>query len=249
MESPAISLKAEQIFHLGGFPVTNTLLLGVLVAATLIIGAILLKRRLALVPRGAQNVFEFLIEGVLGLMDAALGDRRKSEKYLPLVGTIFLFVLCSNWFGLIPGVGSFIVKEGAEHVPLLRSPGSDLNFTLALAIIAVVAINLFGIIAIGFAAHAKKFFNFSGPIEFFIGILEFISEIARMVSFSFRLFGNVLAGEVLLTIIAFLVPYVAPVPFLMLELFVGFIQALIFGMLALVFVAIAITEHGAEATH
>ncbi len=246
-EAPAISLKAETIFHLGQFPVTNALLLGVTVAGVLSLAAILMRRRLALVPGGMQNVGEFLLEGILGFMDQALGDRRKSEKYLPLVGTIFFFVLCANWFGILPGIGSFVVREGAEHVPLLRSPGSDLNFTLALAVIAVLAINMLGIAAIGVVRHAKKFFNFRGPVMFFVGILELVSEIARMVSFSFRLFGNVLAGEVLLTIIAFLVPYVAPVPFLMLEVFVGFIQAFIFGMLSLVFIAMATTEH--ETSH
>jgi F-type H+-transporting ATPase subunit a len=175
-------------------------------------------------------------------MESVLGSRRHAEKYLPLVATIFLFILFSNWLGLLPGVGSFIIHEDGGRVPLLRSPASDLNFTLALAITAVLAVNVLGVAALGAAKHGKKFFNFSNPIAFFVGILELISEFARMISFSFRLFGNVFAGEVLLVIMAFLVPYLIPLPFLFLELFVGFIQAFIFAMLTLVFTAAAVAE-------
>ena len=187
-----------------------------------------------------------MIEGGLGLMDSVLGDRRSSEKYLPLVFTVFLFVLFSNWFGLLPGVGSIMVHTADGSVPLLRSPASDLNFTLALALIAITFVNILGIAAIGLAGRLSVFFNFKGPIDFFIGILELVSEFAKIISFSFRLFGNVFAGEVLLAIMAFLVPYLVPLPFMFLEVFVGFIQAFIFAMLTLVFVAMAVVSHGGE---
>ena len=245
----AISLRAEEIFKIGNFPVTNALLMSAFVFILLSVGAILFKRKIALIPGKLQSVFELLLEQVLGLMDSVLGSREKSERYLPLVATIFLFVLCSNWLGLLPGVGSIVVHTAEGTTPLLRSAAADLNFTLALAVLAVVGVNLFGILALGFWKHAGKFFNFSSPINFFVGILELVSEFAKMVSFSFRLFGNVFAGEVLLTIVAFLVPYVVPLPFLFLELFVGFIQAFVFAMLALVFVAIATTDHAAEGHH
>jgi F-type H+-transporting ATPase subunit a len=153
--------------------------------------------------------------------------------------------LCSNWLGLFPGVSSIVVHEGGESVPLLRSPASDLNFTLALALIAVTFANAFGVAAVGLKARLSVFFNFKGPIDFFVGILELVSEFAKIISFSFRLFGNIFAGEVLLAIMAFLVPYLAPLPFMFLEIFVGFIQAFIFGMLTLVFVAIAVS-HGED---
>lgn len=243
---PQISLRAEEIFHIGGLPVTNATLLSTLVVLLLIGLALVLRRQMALVPRGVQNVFEAFIDGALGLMDSVLGDRKTSEKYLPLVLTIFLFVLCSNWLGLLPGVGSFVVRNGEEAVPLLRSPASDLNFTLSLALIAVTLVNVLGAAAITLKGRLSVFFNFKGPIDFFIGILELVSEFAKVISFSFRLFGNVFAGEVLLTIMAFLVPYVVPLPFMFLEIFVGFIQAFIFGMLTLVFVAMAIVSHGGE---
>jgi F-type H+-transporting ATPase subunit a len=241
---PRISLKAEEIFHIGSFPVTNSLLLATLVFLGLAGTAIAFgKRTFKMIPGALQNLGEIFLEELLALMDTVFGEREKSERYLPIVSTIFLFVVFSNWIGLFPGVGSFVVHGVHETVPLLRAPAADLNFTLALAVITVIAVNILGAFAIGVGAHAGKFFNFKNPVLFFIGILELVSEGARMISFSFRLFGNVFAGEVLLTIIGFLLPYVAPLPFLFLEIFVGFIQALIFAMLSIVFISIATTAH------
>ena len=245
MNTIHISLAAEEIFHIGGFAVTNSLLLSTLTLLLLSGVAFFSRGKLALIPGKIQNLAEYITEALLGLMDSVLGERRLSEKYFPLVATIFIFIRSANWLGLLPGIGS-IVGRGHETAPLLRSPASDLNFTLALALIAVFGVNLFGVLAIGFISHMKKFIDFRNPITFFIGILEFISEIAKIISFSFRLFGNVFAGEVLLTIIAFLVPYIIPLPFLFLEIFVGFIQAFVFAMLSLVFIAMATAEHPAE---
>ncbi len=156
-------------------------------------------------------------------------------------------IVLSNWAGILPGVGSIGFREttssGTFITPFLRSPASDLNFTLALAIISVISINIFGIAARGLGKHVTRFFDFSSPIKFFVGILEFIGEGAKLISLAFRLFGNVFAGEVLLIIVGFLAPYIAPVPFLMLELFVGAIQALIFATLTMVFISIATEEH------
>ena len=240
-----ISLKAEQLFHIGNFGITNSLLLSFLVSLLLIVFAIIFRNRIKLVPGKVQGIVEMGVEGLLGLMQSVLGTREAAEKYLPLIATIFIFILSSNWLGLLPGVGSFIFKEGDKAIPLLRSPAADLNFTLALAIIAVLVTNFFGGVTLGIFPQIKKYLNFSSPIKFFVGVLEFISEISRVVSFSFRLFGNVFAGEVLLIIIFFLLPYVVPVPFLLMELFVGAIQAFIFAMLTLVFLAAhtAHTEH------
>lgn len=234
----------EKIFQIGDFIVTNTLILSWIVVIFLAIVAFVLKSRLALAPKGMQNLFEWLIEQILNLTEGIFGSRRDAEKYLPIIATIFFFVLFSNWFGLLPGVGPIGIYE--EHdgqtilVPFLRSPSSDLNFTLALAIITVLSVNILGIAAIGFFKHAGKFISFKSPIAFFVGILELISEVARMVSFSFRLFGNVFAGEVMLVIAAFFLPYLLPVPLLALETFVGLIQAAVFAILASVFISIAI---------
>ena len=243
-----ISLSAEDIFHIGSFPVTNSVLLAFVAFVVLVLFAVIMRRKLAMAPGGVQNVIEAIVLGALGLMDSVLGDRRKSEKYLPVVLTVFLFVLCSNWLGLLPGVGSLTVRLVSGTVPLFRSPAADLNFTLALALLAVTFANALGIAAIGLKTRLKTFFNFTNPIAFFVGILELISEFAKIISFSFRLFGNVFAGEVLLTIMAFLLPYLAPLPFMLLEIFVGFIQAFIFGMLTLVFISMAVSgEHGEAA--
>ena len=240
-----ISLKAQQLFSIGSFNLTNGLFLSVFASLVLIIFAVIFRGKIKLIPGKVQAVVEMGIEGLLGLMESVLGTRDAAEKYLPLVATIFIFILVSNWFGILPGVGSLIFKNGNTEVPVFRSPAADLNFTLALAVIAVFMTNFFGIAILGFFSHVKKFINFSSPINFFVGILELLSEVSRIISFSFRLFGNVFAGEVLLIIIFFLLPYVAPVPFMFMEIFVGAIQAFIFAMLTLVFLAshTAKTEH------
>ncbi len=245
-----ISLRAEEIFRIGNWPITNALLLSFVSLITLILIGILIKRGLKIVPGKLQSIFELLLEQIFKLMDSVLGERKLSEKYLPLVATIFLFIMTSNWLGLFPVIGPIglnAVHEGkTSFIPLFRSPASDLNFTMGLAIIALISINLLGVFAIGFKKHFGKFFNFHKPFPVisFIGILEFLSEFVKIVSFSFRLFGNVFAGEVLLLIVGFLVPYLVPLPFLFLEVFVGFIQAFIFSMLTLVFIAMAVKHEG-----
>jgi F-type H+-transporting ATPase subunit a len=245
-----ISLAAESIGRFAGFPVTNALLTSWLVTGLLVVGALVLRRRIALVPRGAQSLVEGVVEFLLSLVDSVTGDRRQSEKVFPLIASLFLFIITLNWIGLLPGVGS--IGLHAEHgghptlVPLFRGGNADLNSTLALALIAVVATHVFGLRTLGVSGHLGKFFNFKNPILFFVGILELVSECAKIISFSFRLFGNIFAGEVLLIVVAAIVPYVAPLPFLGLELFVGFIQALVFSVLTLVFLQIAATAHGEE---
>lgn len=245
-----ISLKAEELFHLGSFPVTNALLLSFVSLIVLILFGLFIRKGLKMVPGKIQSIFEVLLEQILKLMDSVLGDRHISEKYLPLIATIFLFIMTSNWLGLFPFVGplGLNVEHGGEHafIPLFRSPAADLNFTMGLAIVALISINLLGIFAIGFKKHFGKFFNVHKPFPVisFVGILEFLSEFVKIVSFSFRLFGNVFAGEVLLLIVGFLVPYFVPLPFLFLEIFVGFIQAFIFSMLTLVFVSMATAKDG-----
>ncbi len=237
-----ISIKAQELFHIGRFAVTNTVLVSALSAATLVLPAVSFRVFFAVVPGKFQNFIEYGVESLLNVADSILHDREKTERYFPLIATVFLFILVSNWLGLVPGVGSIIFDDGHGHVPLLRAPASDLNFTIALAVVSVLATNLFGILAVGFVQHASRFFTVKSPIDFFIGILEFVSEIAKIISFAFRLFGNIFAGEVLLTIMVFLVPYAVPLPFLMLEVFVGFIQAFVFTMLTIVFISIATTE-------
>ena len=160
-------------------------------------------------------------------------------RFFPLVASIFLFVMFASWAGLLPGAET-ITWHG---VPLIRGGTADLNITLGLAIFAVISVQIYGYKALGLK-YFKKFFNLTNPINFFVGILELLSEFSRVISFAFRLFGNIFAGEVLLAVMAFLMPFLAPLPFVGLEIFVGFIQALVFATLTLVFINIAVsTEH------
>lgn len=237
-----ISLAAEKIFHLGSFPVTNSLINSLLISIFLIVFFLLVVRQRSLVPKGIYNAVEGIFEVLLNFMDTVTADRKKSIRFFPLVATLFIFIMASNWFGLFPGIGTIgFWEEHQTFVPLFRSANSDLNSTLALALISVIATQIFGIVILGFFQHLKKYIHWN-PIKLFIGMLEMLGEIAKMLSFSFRLFGNIFAGEVLLTVVAVLIPFIAPLPFYFLELFVGFIQALVFAMLTLVFLQIATTE-------
>lgn len=244
---PHIEIAAERLFSVFGFPITNTFLMSWIVFVLLVIGAYIVSRRVNLVPNGLQNLVEMIIEAFIDLMEKMIGSREHATRHVPLVATIFLFILLSNWLGVFPGIGSVGIEgqhDGTRvFTPLFRSAASDLNVTLALGIIAVAAINASGIAALGIKHHLSKFFSLKGPIEFFVGILELISEFARIISFSFRLFGNILAGEVLIVVVSFLSPFGTPLPFMILELFVGFMQALVFAMLFMVFTSIAVARH------
>lgn len=243
-----ISFLPEHLFSLGGFPITNSLLVAWLAIAILIAFAYFSTRKMELIPKNkGQYLAEMVVGFLYDLVSGVTGDDKQTKKFFPLVATIFLFVLLSNWLGLLPGVGSmgfFEEVAGSEEkilVPLFRAGSADLNFTLGLAIISVFAIQFFGIAALGVFKYGKKFINFKSPISFVVGILELVGEVAKVISFSFRLFGNVFAGEVLLIVITFLVPYIVPLPFYFLEVVVGLIQAFIFSMLTVVFLKMAVT--------
>lgn len=240
-----VSLAAEPIAHIGHFAVTNSILTTVVITIGLLILALIFKRKVTSEKKisGLQNIIEYVVEGALGLMDSITGDRKSSKRFFPLAMTLFIFIICANWFGLLPGVGPIGIHEvidGEETlVPLFRGASADLNTTFALAIISFFSFQFFGIATIGFFKYGSKFLNVKNPIKFFLGIIESVSEVAKVLSLSFRLFGNIFAGEVLLLIVGALVPIVAPLPFFALEIFVGFIQAFIFAMLTTVFLRVA----------
>ncbi len=243
---PHISVKGEPIFHILGLTINNSLLTSIIPIVLALMIGIYYKKQINSRKKGSFfYLLHYFFKMVYGLFQPILGE--KTAIVFPLIGSLFFYILFQNWFGLLPGVGSIMIKvkeEGEEvFVPLLRSTNADLNTTLALALIAVSSIQFYGIKFLGFGQYIKKFLNFSNPINFFLGLLEIMSELSKVLSFAFRLFGNVFAGEVLLTIIAFLIPVLASFPFLMLELFVGLIQALIFSMLTTVFISIAVTHH------
>lgn len=238
-----ISFAAETLGHVGPLPITNTLLMAWITMAILCTGGLAATYRPQLVPGRFQNGVEFILESVLDFFSTVLGSRTQAEKFFPLVFTFFIFILLSNWLGILPGVGTVGIESAEHHtVHLLRSTYSDLNMTIALALISLVATHVIALKTLGVRGHLGKFISFKSPIAFFVGILETIAEFAKILSFSFRLFGNVFAGEVLLAVMMFLLPYLAPVPFLGMELFVGFVQALVFSMLTLVFIKVATSE-------
>lgn len=234
-----IEIASEQLFKVGGFVVNNSMLLAWVLVLGLVFLARSISKKMLLVPNGAQNVVELGMESWLNNLSSIFGSEKKAFKYFPFITTIFIFILFSNWSGLVPGIGAFSYKHishGEVHaIPLFRAPSSDLNFTLGLALLTIISINIMGIRASGLKIAIKRYFNFSSPVDFFIGILELIGEFAKTISLSFRLFGNIFAGEVLLVIIGFLAPYIIPLPFIALEIFTGFIQALVFATLTAVF--------------
>jgi F-type H+-transporting ATPase subunit a len=245
-EGIAIHLSAPVLGHFFGIPLTATMLTTWLTLVLLVVFAIIFKSKLALIPGKVQVAVELLIGVGYDYMSEALESRELAKKFFPLIMTIFIFILALNWIGLLPGVTSIgIFKELHGEfalVPFLYPANTDLNITIGLAIVAFVSIELAGIVALGLWKYGGKFINFSSPLNFLIGIIELFSELARLISFSFRLFGNIFAGKTLLVIAIFFVPFILPVPVLAFELFVGVIQAFIFAVLTLFFIKLAIQE-------
>ena len=239
---PHISLAAERIGELWGLPVSNALLTTWVVMVLLILISVVIKLQIRLVPTRLGCAAEMIVGGLYDFFGSILG--RQSAIAFPVVGSLFLFIISANWFGLLPGVGTIGFFHGEKFTPLFRGATADLNTTLALAIVAVVVIQFLGFKTLG-SHYTSRFINLASPINFFVGLLELVSELSKVISFGFRLFGNIFAGEVLLTVVAFLMPFVVPLPFLFLELFVGFIQALVFSMLTAVFLNVAVS-HGEE---
>ena len=258
------TLFAEPVFHIGSFTVTNALINSWVVVFLIILLSVLIRKKLKKIPGIFQNFVEVILEGALNLVDSVTGDRKKTLKFFPLTFGLFIFILLNNWLGFFPGVGSIgFIEEHAGHamfVPYFRGGTADLNTTLALAILAIVATHIFGIVVVGGWRYLNKFINLKAlfeipkkiikeptivlvnPIKFFVGIVEVVGEIAKVASLSFRLFGNIFAGEVLLMSMAAIMAFAIPIPFIFLEIIVGLVQALIFAMLTLVFLVVATTD-------
>jgi F-type H+-transporting ATPase subunit a len=258
------TLYAEPIAYVHGWPITNSLITSWAAVLIIVALSVALRASMKKVPGKLQHFFELVLEGGLNLADQVTGNRKVTEKIFPLSISIFFFVLINNWLGLLPLGGFGLVQTGAEgsvFVPFLRSGTADVNTTLMLAIVAVFGSNIFGAFAIGAWKTFNKYVNLKAlagivtkvrkeptilivaPIMFFVGILELIGEAAKVASLSFRLFGNVFAGEVLLASMSAIIAYGLPVPFMFLEIIVGVIQALIISMLVLVYFTIAAQDH------
>lgn len=248
-------LAAETIAHLGPIPITNSMLTSVLVMALLLVLAWLATRKMQLVPGRYQALWEIVVEFLLDLSEDTAG-KRVGRKVFPLIATFFIFILTANWLGLLPGVGpSIYVKvaesagHGAEeivHVPLFRAANADLNMTAAMALLSITVVQISGILVNGVKGYLKHLAT--PPL---LAPVHIVSELSHIISLAARLFGNIFGGEVLVTVMYALVPVVVPAVFLGLEVLFGFIQALIFSVLSIVYIALATAgdheEHGEQA--
>jgi F-type H+-transporting ATPase subunit a len=275
MASLHISFTPEGVGEIGNIPITNSVITAVLATILILLTVFFVSYKVRSNKISTTKVIaEMFYEGLFGMVESIMG-LANATKYFGFVLTFFVFILFSNWLGLMPfvhGVGlveeshevsaenhdqeenlacalkgnCYVTTNGVESnlhfTPIFRAPTADLSNTFTLAIISVIVTNLIGLKANGFKFF-KRYLDFSSPINFFVGILELISEIGKLISFAFRLFGNVFAGEVLLAVLTSITFGVATMPFLGLELFVGLIQAFVFFMLTSVFIGLASEHH------
>lgn len=236
-----ISIAAERITHVGSFPITNTVVDTIFVDILLIALAIYVYKNIRVVPGKFQSIIEIIIEGFYTLCEQVTG--KNAGKIFPFVMTFFLFILFANWSGLLPILGAIEFGHGEHMAPLFRSASTDLNTTIALAIVSLVATHGMSIQTFGLMAYINRFFTLH-PKTWFQGLLEIISEMTKIISFSFRLFGNIFVGEIILGTLTATFAFFAPIPVIMYEFFVGAIQASIFALLTMAFMAIFTTPHG-----
>ncbi len=246
----APTIASETIVTIAGFELRNTLVMAWLAMAVLcLLGMWAKSTGYKLIPGRVQAAFELVVEGLFDLFDSIMQNPRQTRMFFPMVATMFLFIITANWMGIFPGVGSITIPGMHDghpmNIPLFRSMNADVNMTLVFAIVTIIVAQAAGITSLGILPHISKYIvpPWKNPIGTFVGLLELVSEFARVLSFTFRLFGNIFAGEVLLLVVSSLAPYLVPIPFLGLEIFVGFIQALVFAMLTLVFLKMAMTGH------
>lgn len=247
---PHISVKAEEVLNLGGIPITNSHMLGLL-GIIVLVWLLISTRNVALGKKKANfatRLMTWTFEGLYGTVRQVIPEEKWARRVAPIAITIFFFVIAQYWMGILPIVGPITVGD----TPLFRPFVADLNMTFALAIVTIVAAQIYAFKYMGFKGNMSRYFinPFRDPIMAFVGILELVAEFSRMLGLSFRLFGNVLAGEVLLIMIAYLTQFVSPLalqPFYLFELFIGGIQAYIFFMLTVVFISLGLSHHGEEA--
>jgi F-type H+-transporting ATPase subunit a len=268
---PELKLPADTVFHLFGFPIANSVIAAWITIIFLVGFSYLITRRMKLVPGRLQAVFEFLVGWLYDLCTSVAGEVN-GRRFFTVVATIFLFVGFNAWLALlIPGFGSITIHTAEGEAHLLRAANTDINMPLALALTSFGFFWYFGFKALG-VKFMKNFVNFdelkkgfsqlfkgrfmdglmgivTGVITIFTGVLELLSVCIRVVSLTFRLFGNMTAGEILIFVLFFLITFLSifVLLFYPLELLIGFIQAIIFGGLTLIFLTTAVQSHGEEA--
>lgn len=242
----AVALAAETLFNIGPLPITNTLISTFLVDGIVVAGIVALKKNISLVPGAFQNAVELVFDGLYSLTESVAA--KNAAIIFPWFMSFFIFILIANWISLLPGFGTigFNTKEG--FVPLFRGASSDINFTLGLALVSAIATHVLAIRAVGIGEYLSRYFSLN-PIFLFVGLLELVGEITKVISLSFRLFGNIFAGEVVLSTISKMFAFVLPLPFISLEIIVGLVQALVFAILTMAFMAILATPHHEGGEH
>lgn len=250
-DGPSIHITPGKVFELHGFTITNSILYGWISSVIIIILLTIAARRMTLRPKkGGIQFVEMGTEFIISTLAGSLGSRAKAIKYAPYFVTTFFFVMMTNWFGLLPGVGEAVT---INETPVFRPFTADLNATLAAATIMMVFVQVFAIQESGIKKHIRHYFagSLKNPMTWFLGVFEMFSELTRIASLALRLFLNVAIGEVIIAIFTYLGSFAAPItalPFLFLELFVGALQAYIFVMLCVMYLSAAI-HHDHEAEH
>lgn len=263
---PTVELPSEPVFHVGHFSVTNTLLASWLTIIVLVVLSLVLTRKMKLIPGKLQAMAEAIVEGLLNFVESVAG-KKHARMLFPGVATIFIYVISNAYLALFPFFGSIgIIEHDGKFSPLFRSANTDVNVPLSIALMSFIFVETWGMRAIGASHYLREFINvrqmgqglkqlFTGKIgqammnivfgfiSLFVGVLEIFSHLTRMLSFTFRLFGNMTAGEILILVSCFLIPLVFTIPFYGLEMLIGLIQALIFSGLTLVFGTIAVSPH------
>lgn len=246
-----VSLRAEELFTLGPLTVTNSMLFGIITAVTMVVCVWLAARAIQVkVKKGPAQLLEYIMEFLLNLLEGPLGSRRMAAKYAPVFGVYFLFIMFSNVMALIPLVGpGLTMRVGGELTPLFRPFTADLNGTVAMAVIAIVMVQIMSIRAQGGKGHLRHYFSNQpwNPINFFIGILEVFGELTRILSLSLRLFLNTAVGEILISVFTSLIlsggrTPLAVLPIILFELLVAGIQAYVFTILAATYLGLAIAH-------
>jgi F-type H+-transporting ATPase subunit a len=268
-----INVQPDVIFNVFGLPITNTLFCTWLTIIALVIIAYFGTRRRDLIPSGMQNFVEWSVESILRLVQSVVGEKKGRQFFplvgtffffilfanmvdiLPGIDTIgWVNLTAVHDAHLTAPTGPIVFLFGDlsnKLVPWFRPPTSDLNLTFSMALVSVIVTQVFGFMYLGVGQHLGKYFQFMafrkhgplGAIDFFVGIVELITEVARILSFAFRLFGNIFAGSAVLALFALLVPALADIVFIPLEIFVAFVQALVFALLTLVFMQIGTSSH------
>lgn len=234
-----ISLSPEILFYLGSWPISNTFFWSVLVTIFLIVSAIIFGRNLKLVPGKLQNIFEMLVDAAYDFVISIVGSEKKAKRIFPLVFTMFFFVLFCNLLTFIPGQAAVSLQTSQGTVPLFRAIIADYGLVFVMTLVSVIIMQIVTIAVSGPLAYISKFFNFTSPLNFFLGFMDLVGELAKVVSLSFRLFGNIFAGEVLVAVILFLAPFFLPLPFMFLSILTAVVQPFVFSVLTLVFISMA----------